>query len=116
MCIMYVKAFLVIDSKKENKMKKSIFMIALIAIAGCTAGSHATFGPLHAQSSVTTALELQEPTFVFAEETEDGLCSSSSLFFWNSEVCVDWVECEELSVGAYVNWDQTTTDQAPATE
>jgi len=89
-------------------MKKSIFiaMIAVVAIAGCTAGSQATFGPLHAQSSVTTSLDLQEPTFVFAEETEDGLCSSSSLFFWNSEVCVDWLECDGVSAEFYVNWDQ----------
>lgn len=87
----------------------TIFTAVLVLSAiGCTTGSHVTLGPLHAQSDVTTHVELQEPGFYFAEDRKDGLCSGSSLALWSSEICADWRENNGLSAGAFINWAQTS--------
>ena len=91
-------------------MRKSILAVVLllVAVAGCQSGSHLTFGPLHAESSVQAYTEWQEPTFYFAEEKEGkGLCTGSAWGFLGSEVCAGWLECNELSAGGYTNWDQS---------
>ena len=102
--------------KKENKMRKSIFVtiLALVAItAGCTTGTHLTFGPLHGQADATTHKDLQKPTFYFAQEKPEGLCTGSSLLWWSSEVCGQWRKCNELSFGLFVNWEQTPPAPEP---
>lgn len=105
------KEYNVISSKliKENKMRKGILVasaiLSVIIIAGCTSGSHLTLGPGHAESSVS-AHEWRDAAFVSGEQEGKGSCVGSTFGFLSSELCGEWRECNEASIGLYSNWDQ----------
>ncbi len=82
-------------------MKRAICLAALAIVAsGCVASSHLTLGPANVQSSAATH-EWRDANF-YAEDGKVG----STLGFFSSEVAVDWRECEELSTGLSLSWNQ----------
>ena len=91
-------------------MKKGILVLAAfvaIAVSGCVASSRATLGPATVQSSVAMH-EYREPAFY----AEDGVVGST-LAFWSSQVGAAWGDCEELSFGGKISWNQEVVAAYP---
>ena len=74
--------------------------VLAVTTGGCVASSHMTLGSATAHSSVA-AHEWRDTDF-YAEDGKVG----STLGFLSSEVGVGWNQCEEMSIGASISWNQ----------
>jgi len=91
-------------------MKKSIIVLVAfvtLVVSGCVASSHATVGPATVQSSVAMH-EYRVPAFY----AEDGVVGST-LAFWSSQVGASLQDCNELSFGGTISWNQESVAAYP---